>query len=128
MLRPLESSLADNKGVVIMSGSLMEKYLIHQQTSEVATNDSPNPTANAPEENTCVYVGPSLSETSEEKRTKFVKDLESLINCASLENESDTPDFILAEFLRDCMEAYTKATNSRRNWYGYPENKNADRR
>ena len=46
----------------------------------------------------------------------FRKELEYLINCHSKENESNTPDFILAEYLDDCLAAYDKAVNSRDEW------------
>ena len=50
--------------------------------------------------------------------SKFRKELESLINHNSKENGSDTPDFILAEYLNDCLIAFDKATKSRTKWYG----------
>ena len=37
------------------------------------------------------------------------EDIEHAINCNSAENGSNTPDFILAEFLTDCLAAYNKA-------------------
>ena len=40
------------------------------------------------------------------------------INCASAESGSDTPDFILAEYLLDSLAAFDKATNQREAWYG----------
>ena len=46
------------------------------------------------------------------------KEIENIINKASAENESDTPDFILAEYLIDCLKAFNKATNKRQGWYG----------
>jgi len=49
---------------------------------------------------------------------KFRKELESLINKNSKENGSDTPDFILAEYLTDCLAAFDKATRKRIVWYG----------
>ena len=49
---------------------------------------------------------------------KFKKELEQLINRHSLENGSDTPDFILAEFLVDCLLAVNKMVNRRDEWYG----------
>lgn len=50
----------------------------------------------------------------------FRKELEQLINKCSLENESDTPDFILAEYLTDCLKAFDKAVFNRETWYGRP--------
>jgi hypothetical protein len=48
----------------------------------------------------------------------FRKELEHLINKSSKENGSNTPDYILAEYLNDCLIAYDKATNKRNDWYG----------
>ena len=48
----------------------------------------------------------------------FKKELENLINCHSLENESNTPDFILAGYIKNCLHAFTEATQQRENWYG----------
>ena len=45
--------------------------------------------------------------------TDFQKELSSLINCHSQENNSNTPDFVLAEYLIDCLKAFNKATNER---------------
>lgn len=47
----------------------------------------------------------------------FRKELESLINRHSQENSSNTSDFILAEYLIDCLDAFNKATNKRTKWY-----------
>lgn len=49
----------------------------------------------------------------------FEKELEALINKHSKETESDTPDFILAQYLRGCLDNYAKAVKSRDNWYGF---------
>ena len=48
----------------------------------------------------------------------FQKELEHLINCKSIEGGSDTPDFILAEYLRQCLDAFDMATRRREEWYG----------
>lgn len=49
----------------------------------------------------------------------FQKELESLINRYSIENESDTPDFILAQYVRACLTAFATASNARQRWYGW---------
>jgi len=48
----------------------------------------------------------------------FRKELEILINKNSIENGSDTPDFLLAEFLNDSLITFDKAVNKREAWYG----------
>jgi len=50
--------------------------------------------------------------------TKFESDIRTAINCNSAENGSNTPDFILATYLADCLEAFDKATRQREAWYG----------
>lgn len=49
------------------------------------------------------------------------KKVELVINSVSAENGSDTPDFILAEYLTDCLDAYNKAVVAREKWYGRTE-------
>lgn len=62
-------------------------------------------------------IDPPL-ELSVKQRT-FQGDLESLINCYSMENGSNTPDFILAEYLTDCLAAFGKCARRRDTWYGH---------
>ena len=50
--------------------------------------------------------------------SKLRKEIEHVINCDSAENGSNTPDFILAEYLTDCLAAFDKAVNARDVWYG----------
>lgn len=54
-------------------------------------------------------------------RSNFRGDLEHLINRHSMENGSDTPDHILADFLDACLKAFDQATRDRTNWYVPPE-------
>lgn len=54
------------------------------------------------------------------------EDIEHAINCNSAENGSNTPDYILAEFLTDCLAAYDKALVERERWYGRPIERNAE--
>jgi hypothetical protein len=49
---------------------------------------------------------------------KLRVELERLINNFSLENQSDTPDFILAQFLLDSLAAWDRSTRLRETWYG----------
>lgn len=50
--------------------------------------------------------------------TDFERELKDLINKHSIENKSDTPDFILARFLMECLLAYSDTVNRRDGWYG----------
>ena len=44
-------------------------------------------------------------------------EVQSLLNRHSRENKSQTPDFILAQYLASALEAYEQAVNSRDSWY-----------
>ena len=54
---------------------------------------------------------------SDTNRTGFRAELETLINSHSKENGSDTPDFILADYMADCLDAYDRAVTRRMEWY-----------
>ena len=56
-----------------------------------------------------VEVGKDLEE--------FEKELAALINKYSLENLSDTPDFILASFMVQAMLNFNHELNARARWY-----------
>ena len=46
------------------------------------------------------------------------KNIEKLLNSACQENESNTPDFVLAEYLIGCLNVFNTAVIKRDNWYG----------
>lgn len=48
----------------------------------------------------------------------FEKELEALINKHSMENASNTPDFILAQYLQRCLLAFNQAMQQRDGWHG----------
>jgi len=50
--------------------------------------------------------------------TELKKDLSTLLNRHSQENASDTPDFILAQFMLSSLNAFEAAVRSREKWYG----------
>ena len=50
----------------------------------------------------------------------FPDELQKLINYHSLEGGSNTPDFILATYLLDCLETFDKCICRREEWYGRP--------
>ena len=51
----------------------------------------------------------------------FEQELEKLINKHSIENESDTPDFILAAFLTGVLQIWNAAVMRREDWYADAE-------
>jgi hypothetical protein len=44
-----------------------------------------------------------------------------VINETGAENLSNTPDFILAEYLVNCLEAFNQTSNQRSAWYDREE-------
>ena len=49
----------------------------------------------------------------------FKKELEELINKHSKENESDTPDYILADYINQCLESYNRVIRLRDRFYDF---------
>lgn len=56
-----------------------------------------------------------------DKEDLFRKELESLLNKYSMENYSNTPDFILANYLMDCLFAFNELVSRRTGWYNGKE-------
>ena len=52
-----------------------------------------------------------------EVTVSFESELGKLINSYCIENASDTPDFILAGYMLDCLDAFNTACNKRTRWY-----------
>jgi hypothetical protein len=50
--------------------------------------------------------------------SEFREKLQALINSHSMEEGSNTPDLILAQFLTDSLVAFDMATQARERWYG----------
>jgi hypothetical protein len=53
-----------------------------------------------------------------DRPTKFEEGLRVLLNKTCQENASDTPDFVLAEFLSRCLDAFNLAVVCREKWHG----------
>jgi len=47
----------------------------------------------------------------------FEAQLKELLNENCKENESDTPDFILAQYMNNCLKAFNDAVLQRRKWH-----------
>lgn len=45
-------------------------------------------------------------------------EIASVLNRHCRENKSNTPDWILAEYLLLCLDAFDSAVNARASWYG----------
>lgn len=47
----------------------------------------------------------------------FERHLQVLLNQFTQENESNTPDFILAGYIQTCLDAFNEAVRARDVWY-----------
>lgn len=54
----------------------------------------------------------------EQQQAQFRNDLQGVLNRHCMENESNTPDYILADYLIECLRALDKTINQRESWYG----------
>ena len=54
----------------------------------------------------------------QEKKVQLIQDFATAINKVSGENESNTPDFILANYLVMCLENFNHAVKGKDDWYG----------
>lgn len=52
-------------------------------------------------------------------RQRIEREFAEVINKNSLENGSDTPDYILAEYLVNCLDAFNRATKERKRHFGH---------
>lgn len=67
----------------------------------------------------------SFGWSSDKEKTRsytLTEKLAQLLNYHSMEQFSDTPDFILAEYMMDCFIAWNKGIEAREKWYGRPIN------
>ena len=54
----------------------------------------------------------------EQRDARFRTAIEEIINQQSRENDSNTPDFILAKYLLECLKLFDDTVNRRASWYG----------
>lgn len=46
------------------------------------------------------------------------KEIRKLLNCESEESKSNTPDWVLASYLRRCLDIFNDCVNMRERYYG----------
>lgn len=59
-----------------------------------------------------------------ERQEQFKTELTSLLNRYSKENGSNTPDFMLALYLIQCLDTFDTIVEAREKWYGREINNN----
>ncbi len=62
----------------------------------------------------------ALERMEAEQTAPLVAELSAVLNRHSAENGSNTPDFILAGFLAECLNAWDRAMAARSRWYEPP--------
>lgn len=83
---------------------------------EVCTNpENPEETIDEP---SAEWVESDDLGPTDDQFSRFEKELEDAINRTCMENGSNTPDFILAKYLVNCLKAFNKASKDREKWYG----------
>ena len=65
-----------------------------------------------------VPVPPKKENRVERSVPGFEYELAELLNRHSRENDSDTPSFILAIYLKNCLSAWNDAIAEREHWHG----------
>jgi hypothetical protein len=59
-----------------------------------------------------------MNDVTSPAQEAFRQDLQAVLNKHSRENGSDTPDFLLADYLIECLQALDRAIRNRSGWYG----------
>lgn len=58
-----------------------------------------------------------IDDTSNKRFTNFRLELEKLINKYSMENGSNTPDYVLAQYLCECLAVFNMTMVNRDRWW-----------
>lgn len=58
------------------------------------------------------------------RKEEFRRELAAVLNRYSMENGSNTPDFLLADYLIECLRALDDAIIKRGKWYGRHDSPN----
>lgn len=85
------------------------QYMVIECVTFAIANDEP-----------VIPIGAHLAVTplAVKQPQSFTEELTTLINRYSLENASDTPDFLLAEYINMALEVYNTIVVKREKWYG----------
>ena len=78
------------------------------------------PNNTPPETSMDEIVEAAPNDNHKSRTTQLRQEVESAVNRCCGESGSDTPDFILATYLMNCLEAFDFAVRAREKWYGRP--------
>jgi hypothetical protein len=85
--------------------NVLDEHDLETNTSDPLPSSCPQPTS----------AGPAVVSSDV---NSFRRELQGLLNKYSRENGSDTPDWILADYLIACLDGYDATVNARDKWYG----------
>jgi len=83
-----------------------------------------------PDIKSCGHPDPGVFDSTRttayhKQESQFYTELQALINCNCMENRSNTPDFVLAQFMMSALCAYEVAAQARDKFYSFePWSKN----
>lgn len=116
LIPTLEGTMRFNRGDMLITGVQGEIYPckldIFNTTYEPVSQKVPPLQDNSEPQPDLIAV--------EQERPTFGQELVSLINRHSIENRSNTPDWILGEYLIGCMKAFELTMHLREEYYGRP--------
>ncbi len=95
---------------------MTESTPIHTRLAEAATHYPEDSTLRKLLGEAADALTPLLAPEAE--RPGLAAELRNAINRYSAENASNTPDFILADYMIGCLDAYNTAVSRRGQWYG----------
>ena len=64
------------------------------------------------------WLVPETPDEPQDAPDTFLDELTALLNKHSMENDSGTPDHVLAQYLKSCLGAFDKAVQGREAWHG----------
>jgi hypothetical protein len=95
------------------------KYILACESCGRYINEDNPRSSNCDDADICIKCNTELSYIDTScKKNSFKKELTSLINRYSMENDSNTPDYVLADYLFKCLETFNESIKDRNSWYG----------
>lgn len=113
------------KDIIEINMSVLEGRLLLAALAKITTESQKDKTPNEVLEQVTELSEKMFEDKPFPQSTVLVKpngffedSLKVLINRHSIENDSNTPDFILAKFIMGCLDSFEKAIQKRDNWFG----------
>lgn len=116
---PFEMVIVENKGPIIeMTPVLDENNFASRNQIRLRVSVESRLRHLTQEEQEEAQSRPKPNPTLDKKTHDLHVELTQLLNRVSRESESNTPDYILSDYMINCLEAFERATARRAEWYG----------